>query len=238
MTQRKRIGIVVWKSQDTGAISLPSAYADYFNYFGTIVPIFALDSHINDTIDLLVLQGGADVNPMRYGAMPSYNTQNPNLQADWFDVNMLPQYIDAGIPVFGICRGFQTLNVLYGGRLHQHFPQEYSGERDKAVHDMITTAHTEKFFQYIGINHHTNPSLFTKTHRVTGFKVNSLHHQAVLTSGLGKGILPIYSHSISLNVEALWLENKPVVGVQWHPEELRDAFSNKIINELLNKKTR
>ena len=83
----KRIGFVVTKDQVSGSVSLPSAYATFIAHFGIPVPIFALDDHINTDIDLLILGGGADVDPIRYGQKPSYFAQNTNIQLEYFNTS-------------------------------------------------------------------------------------------------------------------------------------------------------
>jgi len=132
--KQKQIGILVSRSID-GSISIPKAYAEFINGLNAnIRPIFVYDDNIYTDLDLLILPGGADVDPLRYNQKPYYYTQNPNIHYEYWDRFVLPTYIENRIPIFGICRGFQTLNVHYGGSLSQHISQAYSSKsRDEEV---------------------------------------------------------------------------------------------------------
>lgn len=208
-------------------MSLSAAYSNFIAHFGKIVPISAYDDHVHN-IDLLIIPGGADVDPSRYGKRPIWQSGNPNIQLEDWDKYMLRQYINAGIPIFGICRGFQTLNVHFGGTLTQDIGQDYSETRDKLV-DILTPINNnfENLFKYFN----------NDTAKAFKLKVNSLHHQGITTNDiLGVGIKPVYTNSVFNNVEAFYVENKPIVAVQWHPEEIYDDFSLNVIKHLLDGK--
>lgn len=228
----KRIGIVISKNSESGA-NMSHAWGSFISVFGIPVPIFALDEYIHD-VDLLFIPGGADVDSKRYGAKPDWNAGNPNIQMEYFDLNILPKYIEKGIPIFAVCRGFQTLNVLCGGSLSQHIKQEYSpsNERDKEVHGLLPTGYSESFVQYFKLSNASK--IVDKKQRLSAFRVNSLHHQGVRLNQLGKDIVPLFTHPIENNVEAFWIKNKPIVAVQWHPEETWDDFSMYVIQSLLS----
>lgn len=225
---KKRIGIVCSKNGE-GGLGIPSAYSQYFAQYGILIPINALDDQLDASLDLLVLQGGADVMPQRYGAELSYYCQNPNLQMEWWDLNVLPLYINAEIPIFGVCRGFQSLNVHFGGTLNQHIAQETSVRRDELIHDLIFTEEAAVW------NRNHNNFLDMRTGKGgVAFKVNSLHHQGFNISQCGTGVIPILKHSFRTNVEAFIMSDAAIAGVQWHPEEIWDTYSYHIINGLLN----
>lgn len=114
----KKIGIPGWMvTSDVFGVKTP--YIEYISKFG--VPVI-LTPHMTDVqeIDLLFLPGGADVDPFRYGSIPSYRTGNPNLMLEFFDKTMLGKYIDANIPIVGCCRALQTVVAHFGGKLTQH----------------------------------------------------------------------------------------------------------------------
>ena len=228
---KHRIGIVTSKNQESGVISIPAAYTNYFANFGTIVPIFALDDYINRDIDLLVLIGGSDVNPMRYGDKPHFHTQNPNIELEYFDMYVLPKYIEINMPIFGICRGFQTLNVNFGGKLSQHINQKTSTNpsRTELVDKLIFTGTEASKIISEKIN---------KDNKKVPLEVNSMHHQGVFMNQLGEGLIPIFTNSVYENVEAFKHYSKPIVGVQWHPEEIYDKYSYYEIQNLLLKSQR
>ena len=225
----KQIGILISRNID-GSISIPKAYAEFINGLNAnIRPIFVYDDNVYTDLDLLILPGGADVDPLRYNQKPYYYTQNPNIQYEYWDKFVLSKYIENRIPIFGICRGFQTLNVHYGGSLSQHINQAYSSKsRDEEV-DFLSI-----------INNNTVKDLLNKI----GFKeinktykVNSLHHQGFFYEQKGKNILPLLINTRYENIEAFISLTDLVAGVQWHPEELDNCtFSKLIINHLINSK--
>lgn len=225
---KKRIGVLTHKGAD-GSISISAAYTNWANHFGTVVPVFALDDKVRDDIDVLILIGGADVNPIRYTNDISMATQNPNMQLEWFDHFMLPEYINRGIGLMAICRGAQTINVTLGGQLTQHINQEYSNPRGE-LKDKLVLAQGSR-------DHMANNNLL---HLLRGlptnhrFEVNSLHHQGFYMDQCGNGVVPLFINDKFQNVEAFTVANKPIFGCQYHPEEIYDQFSTNAMNHLLN----
>lgn len=154
-------------------------------------------------------------------------TQNPQVELEWFDKYMLPQYVDANISIFGICRGFQTLNVHFGGKLNQHIYQNTSTKsRDEKVDDLISTVQGQQFCIEWNIFSNKNNKPFE-------FGVNSLHHQGVSMNILGNDVIPLFTNKLYNNIEVFTVRNKPIVAVQYHPEELSDTFSARVITKLL-----
>lgn len=82
---------------------MPKNYVKFFKRFGKIVPVGL--SVIRKDLDLLVLTGGADVDPKRYGEEPSSLCGPKDIRKEWFDIFCLPKYMETKIPIFGICRG-------------------------------------------------------------------------------------------------------------------------------------
>ena len=220
MSSIRKIGILNNVFEKSTGVS--RSYLEYFKKFGKVITIDWDDEEVQN-IDLLVLPGGADVSTFRYNQKPDYYTGAPNIYFEWFDQFVLPEYVKQGIPVFGICRGMQTLNVLFGGTLHQDIIQEYSTKtRGEEVHsvNLNKSFTTESFIKRIG-------------HNINTFKINSLHHQAV--DKVGSGFEVLYTHSKLDNIEAIYHKELPIIAVQWHPEEMdNDVFSNRAINFLLH----
>lgn len=160
----------------------------------------------NTDYDGLILCGGNDMDPEFYGEAidGSVNIDRPRDDAEWA---LLKEFIKTGKPVLGICRGFQFLNVFFGGSLYQHIDdvQTHRGSLEHyPVHgvkaegeSMLTRMYAEEFF------------------------VNSCHHQGVKKLGAG---LRVIAKSGTL-VEAFVHEHLPIFGVQWHPEKM--CYSSK-----------
>lgn len=147
----------------------------------------------------LLLMGGTDVNPARYGQPPAPDTDKPDEQRDDFEFAILQQALDSDLPVFAICRGVQLLNVFFGGTLLQHV----AGHRlldggTHAVH-VVEGAPLEEIVSAREI------------------VVNSRHHQAL--DRVADGFV-VCGKSPDGLIEAVVRPGSPMVlGVQWHPED-------------------
>jgi putative glutamine amidotransferase len=205
-----RIGVVAQQHEDIFGIH--QDYLSLVEEFGTPVPIFPVakeDFWNVYGIDGLLLPGGADINPKRYGAWFSFMSYRPNPFLEIFDTEILPEIVNARLPIFGICRGLQTLNVHFGGTLHQHLRHHpHSATKQHLVHEVTIT--------YID----GDP---WKT------SVNSSHHQAINT--LAPGLFSLAKSYDGL-VEAIAHKDLPIRAVQWHPERIFDKFSLGLMHEL------
>lgn len=228
----KRIGIVGW---NTGANSwgVTMMYVDFFSQFGVVEIIMHNETTVREGLDLLVLPGGPDVDPMRYLDINddfSLFNGKPCVFKERFDHVLLPQYVEARIPIFGICRGHQTLAVFFGGKLIQDMQEVGLGhasnneDRSKRVHGLrLNKTNLEKI-----------PGIPTAS-----FHVNSIHHQAIDSNFLPKigSVLAVQYEAKPESfgtVEAMtYLPEYPAHTVQWHPEDIRDEFSISLILNLL-----
>lgn len=206
-----KIGIVGTIRGDI--LGIPLSYAEYITYvLGGELIILSSTSSIQEDIDLLILPGGSDINPERYGEIPHFNTGSPDLLKEYFDNHHLPLYISKKIPIFGICRGLQTINVFFGGTLIQDMYHETNGKDDP-----YGPVHGIKSYAFDGR---------------TSFKVNSRHHQAI--RAVGEGLIPLLKHSKDDTIEAIQHRDLPIFAVQWHPEDLYAEESTKWITNKLN----
>lgn len=149
----------------------------------------------------LVLGGGADICPSRYGQLPGPETEPPELERDAMEFDLLNQANAQGLPHLAICRGLQLFNIFHGGTLHQHIGDAH---RQRGVTDAhaITVAVASKLGQIAGADE---------------FTVNSRHHQAVDTVAPP---LIVSARAADGTVEGLELPGHPfAVAVQWHPED-------------------
>lgn len=158
-------------------------------------------------LDGLVLSGGGDLDPTTYGATPGPELAGVDLDRDRWELALVAAAEDLGVPVLGICRGLQTLNVAHGGTLVPHLP-----DRSDQAHRVL-----ERDCEPV------HPVIVERTsllHGLTGpsFGVNSLHHQAADTVGSGLRAVGLAPDGV---IEALedtrWGRT---LAVQWHPELL------------------
>lgn len=157
---------------------------------------------VDTDYDGLILCGGNDVDPSRYGE-PINGAVDIDYVRDEAEWALLKAYVDAGKPVLGICRGFQLINIFFGGSLHQHIP-ETDLHRDSTGFDR---AHPVTALEN---------SLLGAAYG-TSFVVNSVHHQAVKRLGDGLRGTAFWNDTY---VEAFEHTSAPIFGVQWHPERM------------------
>jgi putative glutamine amidotransferase len=155
----------------------------------------------------LLLMGGSDVNPSRYGAQPQPETDQPDDERDRVELDLIQEAIDQDLPVFGICRGLQILNVYHGGTLIQHLAALARHDPEKEDHS--------------GPAHEVTFVAGSKLADIAGahqWQVNSRHHQAV--NHVGKGLVIAARDAEDGTVEGLERKDRRfVVAVQWHPED-------------------
>lgn len=222
ITARPLIGVTSYREQarwgiwDTTADLLPSTYARAVQHAGGVPvllpptePAPEAAASVVGRLDGLVVAGGADVAPERYGEEPHPHTGTPRADRDAWELALLDAADRRGLPVLGVCRGMQVLAVWGGGALEQHLPDLVGHDRhDPGGARFGSTTVTARVGSVV--------------HRLVGeeTQVHCHHHQAVR------------SHP---GFEAVaWAEDGTVeaverggdqfcVGVQWHPEEGTDG---------------
>ncbi|MES2257518.1 MAG: type 1 glutamine amidotransferase [Pseudomonadota bacterium] len=161
-------------------------------------------------LDGLVLQGGADVSPQTYSETPTRPEWNGDRARDMYELELVHEFVEAGKPVLGICRGCQLINVAFGGTLFQDIASD--------VPDAMAHVHDDYDRHRHEITFPAGSSLARMFKARSGQAlVNSIHHQAVKT--LGKDMtIEALSHPDKM-VEAIRYNKAPfVMGLQWHPE--------------------
>ena len=156
-----------------------------------------------DELDGLLLTGGTDINPARYGQERHSETEDPDDPRDELEIQVLQAALAAELPVLAICRGMQLFNVAHGGTLIQHLrtADAHDQKLPDATHAIRVAAAT-RLAAIVGQGEHA---------------VNSRHHQAVDRPG---GSLTISAISSDGVIEALERPDKPfAIAVQWHPED-------------------
>ncbi|MCT9141276.1 gamma-glutamyl-gamma-aminobutyrate hydrolase family protein [Streptomyces violarus] len=194
-----------WGVWELDAALLPAGYPRLVRRAGGLAAMLPPDDplHAADIVtrlDGLVIAGGPDVEPVRYGAEREPRTGPPARERDAWELALIDAALAAGVPLLGICRGMQLLNVALGGTLVQHI---------------------EGHAEVVGVfgGHAVKPvpgSLYGGVVPEETF-VPTYHHQAV--DRLGEGLVPS-AHAADGTIEALELPTHPgwVLGVQWHPE--------------------
>lgn len=200
---------LVW---ETEAALLHRVYVDGIVAAGGIPvllpPVSDAHDRLVSAVDGLVLVGGADIEPVRYGQEQHPTTYvRPNRDA--FEFGLLKSALAARKPVLGVCRGLQVLSVALGGTLAQHLPDTLdSAEHQPAPATFGTTTVT------LAEGSRAASILGAET------KVPCYHHQAI--DKLGDGLVPV-GWAVDGTIEAAELPGDDfVLGVQWHPEQNPD----------------
>jgi putative glutamine amidotransferase len=231
---RPIIGLTCYRTAGTKTIydgklaSLPVQYLDTVTRSGgtaVLLPPQPFDAEqardVISRVDGLLLTGGADIDPARYGQ--PIDTQHEGFEAlrDASEDALLAAALEADIPVLGICRGAQMLNVHLGGTLHQHLP-------DVVGHDRYRTP---------GARFHPEPVSITPGSRLAdslgrAVEINGPveHHQAIDEVAPGLVVTARGSDGVIQAVE--WPDKRFVVAVQWHPEE--DASDDRLVRGFIS----
>jgi putative glutamine amidotransferase len=230
MDERPIIGICAglteasWGVWEQRAVLLPDAYITAVQRFGGIALMIPPDAELEDEpdrvldlIDALILAGGSDIDPSAYGAERHEETKGMVPERDSFELELAQRAWERDMPVLGICRGMQLINVVRGGTLIQHLPDEVGhgdhrrvpGSFDGSDHDV----------------HLTPGSLAARAAGETVHVTKSHHHQGIEELGDGLEITGVSAlDDLPEAFEAP--DRKFVLGVQWHPEA--DEYSTVI----------
>jgi putative glutamine amidotransferase len=197
-----------WRNWSARAAILPYVYVDSVRRSGgraVLLPPGGDDAEASATVaglDGLVVTGGPDIDPVRYGAARHPRTQVPVTARDTWDLSVTGHALRQGVPLLAICRGMQVLNVCRGGTLHQHVPDLHRVRvsPDSTLATILTGDDT--------------------------FEVPTKHHQSVDLLGDGLKAVAWEQDGTIEAVEAGPSEldgfSGFLLGVQWHPEQGSD----------------
>lgn len=203
----ERVRFGVW---DVPAALLQRTYVDSVVAAGgmpvLLPPVGSWGAAEVSRLDGLILAGGADIDPARYGEQALATTGQPRPDRDSLEFALFDAARKAGIPVLGVCRGMQVMNIALGGNLRQHLPA-----------DLGNAGHLPVPGTFGRVDVKVDPD--SRLAGIIGqeLTVSCHHHQGV--DRLGAGLVPV-AWAPDGSVEALELPGDEfVLGVQWHPEE-------------------
>ncbi|CAN5759386.1 gamma-glutamyl-gamma-aminobutyrate hydrolase family protein [soil metagenome] len=229
---RPLIGVVGRRKQGSKIVDFPATlaaidvdlfFADYSR--GVIeagglpvyLPLEVDPSAVVGRLDGILLTGGADLDPTSWGGAGSETDRFPSEPSrDRFELAVVDQAVHHRLPVLGICRGMQLLNVRDGGSLHQDVPEHarFDDAAGSVAHELVV-----------------RPG--TLLHQLCGDRllVNSLHHQTLDRVAAGWEVSATASDG---TVEAIEAPGLPVIGVQWHPEMMPGRANDPLFGWLVS----
>ena len=177
-----------------------------------MVPITTDENIISKQVELLdglILTGGDDINPLRFGEEPSAKIHEISMLRDEYEFLLVKKATEKGIPILGICRGHQLLNVFNGGTLYQ----DLSDEKGSYI------KHFEESNPTVGY-HTVNIKSGTMLFGILGetSMVNSYHHIGIKNVAKGFEVSAIAKDDV---IEAIERKNPFAMGIQWHPEMMQ-----------------
>ncbi|MEQ6918384.1 gamma-glutamyl-gamma-aminobutyrate hydrolase family protein [Halomonas aquatica] len=220
MHARPLVGVIACRREVEGhpAHMVTDKYLSALRDYGlapVILPVWegSVDKELLSRLDGLLLTGSrSNVEPERYGAQRLPENTRDDQHRDAAAFGLIPAALDMGLPMFGICRGFQEINVAFGGTLHQavqQVPGRFDHREPEGDHDIrYAPAHDLEILPGGVMS-----GLFGERHSY----VNSLHQQGVAELGLG---LTVEAVAPDGQVEAISVAGAPnfALAVQWHPE--------------------
>ncbi len=213
-------GISEERPQESGRCWVNNAYIHSVLRAGAApvpVPVMQDTGSLTSILDCcggLILTGGNDIAPSRYGEERQPEVRSVSVLRDTYELLLFQLSVERKIPVFGICRGVQLINVALGGSLHQHLGSipEFTLQHDQEEGRQTTT-------HCVAV---TSDSIIRQIFG-SQTEVNSFHHQAIKALAPGLKVTATSSDGVIEAVESIDDAMPIILGVQWHPEELSES---------------
>lgn len=206
--------IIGISASEKSPASAPSTYINSVRRAGGVPLVIPMTTDkeqleaVLATVDGIIMTGGEDIDPLKYYGEEPVRAQGEIVPyRDEFDCMLIKMAVEKGLPLLGICRGEQLLNVVFGGTLYQDIPSQAKGSYIKHRQQAPSSygTHTIKI---------ENGTVLNKVLKSDKAIVNSFHHQAVKDVAPGFKVMATSADGI---VEAIQKDEK-VFGLQFHPE--------------------
>jgi putative glutamine amidotransferase len=222
---KKKIAIYA-HSLGENSFGVNKSYLDFAMQYGDVRILTNHEPYRAD-IDLLLLVGGADVNPSIYDQVPGLYTSNTDVHKQYTFTHCLPNYVKNGKKVFGICLGMQQLNIHFGGQMTQNLPCHKQSKEDHLPGHKVFIEQ----FAFLPAN-------------VKDVEVTSTHHQGILRHQLSPEFNSLfyskneeYQEEKSITevdiIEGIMHKELPIAGVQSHPERYCPGYIDNLFRHIL-----
>lgn len=189
------------------------SYVYNSNAFPILISPLDNDNYLLDIVkntDMLLLSGGEDSDSKLYKQKPNKHLGTIIIERDLFEIKLIDLFLKAKKPIFGICRGFQLLNIYFKGTLYQDY---------RLLNENLSY-HCEQPYQKLIHKVKLSPYL-EKAYNAKKIGVNSHHHQFINKLGENLEVIAIAEDGI---IEAFKNDDKKILAVQWHPEMLFSKY--------------
>ena len=196
-------------------------YIDAIELAGAVPVMVPVLNNLEDVaeqisgLDAILLTGGYDIDPNLYGQTPSFELGKVMRDVDDFYMAAIKSALDLNMPIFGICKGLQAINVYFGGSLYQDLKsQNPHCHQHSQTYDRHVASHSIS----------CQEGSFVHTYLGDTAQVNSHHHQAICALGQGLNVSAVAEDGVIEAIEAID-DNTCIVAVQWHPEMMACAHN-------------